>query len=166
MGSIGRELQRILAPLGTDVVGIASRARDDLYGIDELDGLLPEADALVLLCPLTEATRGLLGARRLALLRDGAVVVNAARGAVIDTDALVAETARGRLRAVLDVTDPEPLPDGHPLWSAPGVIAITPHIAGDSPRAERQTAELAAAQLHRWVAGEPLINVVQEAQRP
>jgi phosphoglycerate dehydrogenase-like enzyme len=161
MGSIGRQVERYLAPFGTEVIGVASRARDDLHGIDELPGLLPTADAVVILAPLTKETRGLIGGDELAAMRDGAVLVNAARGPVVDTDALVAEVVTGRLRAVLDVTDPEPLPDGHPLWSAPGVVAITPHIAGDSPAGNARSAELAAEQLARWCAGEELLNVVR-----
>jgi phosphoglycerate dehydrogenase-like enzyme len=161
MGSIGRRIQQYLAPLGTEVVGVASRARDDLHGIDELPELLPAADAVVVLTPLTDATRGLIGAGELAAMRDGAVLVNAARGPVVDTDALVDEVTTGRLRAVLDVTDPEPLPDGHPLWSASGVLAITPHVAGDSPAGNARAAELAGAQLARWCAGEELLNVVR-----
>jgi phosphoglycerate dehydrogenase-like enzyme len=161
MGSIGRRIQQYLAPLGTEVVGVASRARDDLHGIDELPELLPAADAVVVLTPLSDATRGLIGAGELAAMRDGAVLVNAARGPVVDTDALVDEVTTGRLRAVLDVTDPEPLPDGHPLWSASGVLAITPHVAGDSPAGNARAAELAGAQLARWCAGEELLNVVR-----
>ena len=122
---------------------------------------MPRADAVVILAPLTDATRGLIDARRLAAMRDGAVLINAARGPVVDTDALVAEVTTGRLRAVLDVTDPEPLPDGHPLWSAPGVLSITPHIAGDSPAGNARAAALAGDQLARWVAGEELHNVVR-----
>jgi phosphoglycerate dehydrogenase-like enzyme len=167
MGSIGRYLERLLAPHGTTVIGVASRARDDLRGVDELDELLPGADAIVVLAPLSDATRGLIGAPQLAAMPDGALLVNAARGAIVDTDALVAETASGRLRAVLDVTDPEPLPDGHPLWQADGVLAISPHMAGDSDRANRQAAELAGDQLTRWCAGQPLINVVHQGrERP
>lgn len=94
-------------------------------------------------------------------MRDGALLVNAARGPVVDTDALLAEVTTGRLRAVLDVTDPEPLPDGHPLWTAPGVLSITPHIAGDSPAGHTRAAELAGDQLARWCAGEALLNVVR-----
>jgi phosphoglycerate dehydrogenase-like enzyme len=161
MGSIGRRIQQYLAPLGTEVVGVASRARDDLHGIDELPELLPAADAVVVLTPLSDATRGLIGAGELAAMRDGAVLVNAARGPVVDTDALVDEVTTGRLRAVLDVTDPEPLPDGHPLWSASGVLAITQHVAGDSPAGNARAAELAGAQLARWCAGEELLNVVR-----
>ena len=114
----------------------------------------------VFAAPLTDATRGLIGNRELAAMRDGAVLVNAARGPVVDTDALVAEVSSGRLRAVLDVTDPEPLPDDHPLWRAPGVMSITPHIAGDSPAGNARAAELAGEQFARWCAGEELHNVV------
>jgi phosphoglycerate dehydrogenase-like enzyme len=160
MGSIGRELARRLQPFGTGVVGVASRAREDLHGVDELPALVPEADAVVLLTPLTDATRGLFDAAMLARMRDGAVLVNAARGPVVDTEALLSETGSGRLRAVLDVTDPEPLPDDHPLWEADGVLAITPHIAGDSPAGHDRAAQLAGEQLTRWCAGEPLANVV------
>jgi phosphoglycerate dehydrogenase-like enzyme len=165
MGSIGRRVADLLAAFGARPVGVVSRSRDDLHGIDELDSLLPEADAVVLLTPLTEATHGLIGAHALALMGDGALLVNAARGPIVDTDALVAETASGRLRAVLDVTDPEPLPDGHPLWEAEGVLSITPHIGGNSPRANLLSAELAGDQLARFCAGEPLRNVVQEGHR-
>jgi phosphoglycerate dehydrogenase-like enzyme len=166
MGSIGRRVGELLAAFGAKPVGVVSRARGGLHGVDELDGLLDRADAVVVLTPLTEATRGLIDARALARMRDGTLVVNAARGAVIDTDALLAETAGGRLRAVLDVTDPEPLPDGHPLWEAAGVLSITPHIGGDSPHAARLSAELAGDQLARFCAGEPLLNVVQVGRRP
>jgi len=162
MGSIGELVARRLQALGTEVVGVVSRARDGLHGVDELDALLPGADAVVLLTPLTPATRGLIGAPQLAAMHDGAVIVNAARGPVLDTDALVAETETARLCAVLDVTDPEPLPDGHPLWHAPGVLSITPHIGGDSPRGHRKAIELAGDQLARFCAGEPLVNVVHQ----
>jgi phosphoglycerate dehydrogenase-like enzyme len=163
MGSIGRHVEKLLAPFGTKVVGVASRARDDLHGVDELPALLPQADAVVLLTPLSDSTRGLIGAAELAAMKDGALLVNAARGAVVDTDALVAELSAPRLRAVLDVTDPEPLPDGHPLWTAPGVLSITSHIAGDSPLAHRRAIDLALRQLHRWAAGEELENVVERS---
>ncbi len=130
-----------------------------VHGVDELDALLPGADIVVLAVPLNQHTRALFDARRLALLPDGALIVNVARGPVIDTDALLAETRAGRLRAALDVTDPEPLPSEHPLWRAPGVL-ITPHVGGNSaafpPRAQR----LVDAQLRRLVTGAPLGGVV------
>lgn len=162
MGSIGRILQSRLEVLGTTVIGVASRAREDLHGIDELQALLPRADAVVVLAPLSDATRGLIGREELAAMADGALLVNAARGPVVDTDALVAEVSTGRLRAVLDVTDPEPLPDGHPLWTAPGVLSITPHIAGNSRLGNARAAALAGEQLQRWATGQPLENIVRE----
>jgi phosphoglycerate dehydrogenase-like enzyme len=161
MGSIGHRVAELLTPFGSRVVGVASRARDGLHGIDELGALLPDADAVVLLTPLTEATRGLIGAAELAAMHDGALLVNAARGPVVDQDALLAEVSSGRLRAVLDVTDPEPLPAGDPLWTAPGVRCITPHFAGGSPLGDARAAAQAGDQLARWCAGEPLRNVVR-----
>jgi phosphoglycerate dehydrogenase-like enzyme len=160
-GAIGRAVERRLQPFGVRVVGVASRARDGVQGIDELPALLPGADVLVVLAPLTAATRGLIGAAELAALPDGALFVNAGRGPVVDTDALVAELKRERLRAVLDVTDPEPLPDGHPLWEL--ALAITPHDAGDTQAADERAFALAGEQLARHVRGEPLINVVRAA---
>jgi phosphoglycerate dehydrogenase-like enzyme len=125
----------------------------------ELLSLLPDADVVVLSMPLTAATRGLVNADFLARMKDGALLVNVARGPVVDTKALLAELESGRLTAALDVTDPEPLPEGHPLWHAPGVL-ISPHVGGPTsaflPRAKR----LLAGQLNRFVNGEPLQNVV------
>jgi phosphoglycerate dehydrogenase-like enzyme len=161
MGSIGHRVAELLIPFRSRVVGVVSHARDGLHGIDELGSLLPDADAVVLLTPLTDATRGLIGTAELAAMHDGAVLVNAARGPIVDHDALLAEVSDGRLSAVLDVTDPEPLPAGDPLWTAPGVRCITPHFAGGSPLSSRRAAELAGDQLARWCAGEPLHNVVR-----
>jgi len=164
-GSIGRAVEARLAPFGARVVGVASRARDGLHGVDELPALLPGADAVVVLLPLTPATRGLVDAGVLARMRDGALLVSAGRGAVVDMDALVAELASGRVRAVLDVTDPEPLPAGHPLWEL--ALAITPHNAGDSTAADERAIALAAEQLGRFARGEPLDNVVRAgSERP
>ena len=161
MGSIGRRLATYLRPLGTRVVGVASHTRDGLHGPEELPTLLPVADAVVVLAPLSDVTNGLIGRDALARMRDGTVLINAARGPVVDTDALLAELGRSRLRAVLDVVDPEPLPDDHPLWRAPGLLSLTPHIAGDSPAGAAEAAALAGDQLARWCRGEPLLNVVR-----
>jgi phosphoglycerate dehydrogenase-like enzyme len=163
-GSIGRAVAERLARFGVRVIGVASRARDGVHGVDELPALLPAADALVVLAPLSAATRGMVDAGVLARLRDGALVVNAGRGAVVDTDALVAELSTGRLDAVLDVTDPEPLPPDHPLWDL--ALAITPHNAGDSRAADERAVALAIDQLARFARGEELRNVVRRRQRP
>jgi phosphoglycerate dehydrogenase-like enzyme len=165
MGSIGRRLAVVLEPLGTRVIGVGSRPHDDLHGPEELPRLLGQSDAVVILAPLTDATRGLIDAAALARMRDGALLVNAARGPMVDTAALVAELESGRLCAVLDVVDPEPLPDGHPLWRAPGLLSMTPHIAGDSPAGNRRAAELAGDQLARWWRDEELLNVVRRGSR-
>ncbi|WP_299517557.1 NAD(P)-dependent oxidoreductase [uncultured Serinicoccus sp.] len=137
-GGIGTALTRRLLACECDVLAVASADRagdglvDRVHGVDRLPELLPRADAVVLTLPLTEGTRGLLGAAELAALPDQALVVNVARGPVVDNDALLAECAAGRLRAALDVTDPEPLPDGHPALSTPGVLVV-PHVGGASP---------------------------------
>lgn len=168
-GSIGRAVRDRLVPFGVTVVGVARTAREEdgsrVHAVDELPDLLPRADAVVVLAPLTDATRGMVDAAFLARMRDGALFVNAGRGALTDTDALLAEASTARLRIVLDVVDPEPLPGDHPLWSAPGVLAITPHLAGGSPESFERVAELTAEQLRRMLAGEPLLNVVQAAAR-
>ena len=156
-GSIGRAVEERLAPFGVEVVGVGRKQ------LDRLPALLPTADAVVVLAPLTEQSRGMVDAAFLGRMRDGALLVNAGRGAVVDTDALVAELREGRLRAVLDVVDPEPLPDGHPLWEL--ALTITPHHAGDSAQAEARAIALAAEQLGRYVRGETLRNVVLAAGR-
>jgi phosphoglycerate dehydrogenase-like enzyme len=160
-GAIGREVAALLGPFDCEIVGVARRARDGVHGIDALPDLLPTADVVVNLLPLTDATRGSFGAAELAAMRDGALYVNAGRGATTDTAALVAALNEGQIRAVLDVVDPEPLPADHLLWSAPNVM-ISPHSAGDTPGAERAAWALAAEQLHRYAAGEPLRNVVSD----
>jgi phosphoglycerate dehydrogenase-like enzyme len=161
-GSIGRALKARLEPFGVTVVGVARQARAGVHAVDDLPGLIGQADAVVVLAPLTEETRGLFDASLLARMRDGALFVNAGRGAVVDTDALVAELQAGRLRAVLDVMDPEPLPDGHPLWDL--ALAITPHNSGDTAAADGRAVRFAAEQLIRFARGEELRNVVREAR--
>lgn len=159
-GSIGAAVEARLAPFEVDVVRVASRPRAGVHGVAELPALLPDADVVVLVVPLTDRTRGLVDAGFLASMKPGALLVNVARGAVVDTGALLAALYDGRVRAALDVTDPEPLPTDHPLWSAPGLL-ISPHVGGASsamwPRAYRVVRE----QLARYAAGEPLANVVR-----
>jgi phosphoglycerate dehydrogenase-like enzyme len=160
-GSIGRELERHLEPFGVTVIGVARQARDGVHSVAELPYLVGQADAVVVLAPLTSETTGLVDAALLGRMRDGALFVNAGRGGVVDTAALVAELRSGRLRAVLDVVDPEPLPDDHPLWDL--ALAITPHNAGDTEAADERAVRFGAEQLARYARGEPLQNVVRSA---
>lgn len=157
-GSIGRAVEARLRPFGTRVVGVARRPRDGVHPVSALPELLPEADVVVLLAPATPQTRGMVDAAFLARMREGALLVNAARGSLVDGDALLTALRSGRLRAALDATDPEPLPDDHPLWSAPGVL-VTPHVAGSSPHWRRRAYALVGDQLRSLAAGEPLRNV-------
>jgi phosphoglycerate dehydrogenase-like enzyme len=157
-GSIGRALAARLAPFGVRVTGVAEHARADVESPDALPRLLPEADVVVLLAPLTTKTKGIVDANFLARMKEGALLINAARGGIVDTDALIDALNAGRVRAALDVTDPEPLPPDHPLWQAPNVL-ITPHIAGGTTRWRSRAYRLAGEQLRRYVAGEPLLNV-------
>ncbi|GGM93659.1 dehydrogenase [Thermopolyspora flexuosa] len=163
-GSIGQALERRLAPFEVNVIRVARTARQGpdgrvVHGQDELPGLLPLADVVVLLVPQTPDTRRMVDAGFLARMKDGAVLVNAARGSVVDTDALLDELSAGRLRAALDVTDPEPLPPDHPLWRAPGIM-ITPHVAGCTPASQRRVLSLIRSQMLRYLSGEPLRNVI------
>jgi phosphoglycerate dehydrogenase-like enzyme len=160
-GSIGSAVSRRLAPFEVEVTQVARRARDGVHSVDELPVLLPEADIVVLLVPLTAATRGLVDAEFLGRMRDGALLVNASRGPVADTDALVAELRSGRLRAALDVTEPEPLPPDHPLWDVPGLL-LTPHVAGSVPGLRGRAYALVGEQLRRYAEGRPLENVVSD----
>ncbi len=165
-GSIGRAIARRLDGFECEVLAVARAAREvdgvTVHGADDLPTLLPTADVVILIVPLTEQTRGMVDAGFLSRMRDGALLVNVSRGPVVVTEALRTECASGRLRAALDVTDPEPLPADHPLWRTPGVL-ISPHVGGNTsaflPRARRLVAE----QLARWVSGDPLANVVVPA---
>lgn len=161
-GAIGAAVERRLAGFECDVRRAARTARDGVHGIADLPQLLPESDVVVLTVPMTAETHELVDAAFLAAMPDGALLVNIARGPVVRTDDLVAEVSTGRLRAALDVTDPEPLPPGHPLWSSPHVL-ISPHVGGNStaflPRARR----LVADQVHRYAGGQPLANVMTGA---
>jgi phosphoglycerate dehydrogenase-like enzyme len=166
-GSIGRAVEDRLLPFEVaEVLRVARSARTtprgEVHALDELPGLLPRADVVVLVTPLTEETRGLADAGFLARMKDQALLVNVARGKVVDNDALLAEVTSGRLRAALDVTDPEPLPPGHPLWRAPGTL-ISPHVGGASTAFRPRGKRLLRAQLGRWAAGEELEHVVAVA---
>lgn len=163
-GSIGAAIEDRLAPFECARVARVARSartteRGEVRALTDLPVLLPDADVVILSIPLTDRTLGLVGADFLSRMKDGALLVNVARGPVVDTKALLAEVETGRITAALDVTDPEPLPAGHPLWHARGVL-ISPHVGGSTsafmPRAKRLLAE----QVSRFVAGEALRNVV------
>jgi phosphoglycerate dehydrogenase-like enzyme len=159
VGGVGRAIEARLRPFGPEIVKVARAAREGVHGADELPDLLPRADVVVVAVRLDDTTVRLVDAGFLARMPDGALLVNVARGAVVDTDAVVAETSTGRLRAALDVTDPEPLPPDHPLWRIPGVL-VTPHVAGATPGATPRMARLVRAQVDRMLAGQPPLNVV------
>ncbi|HEY6496306.1 MAG TPA: 2-hydroxyacid dehydrogenase [Trebonia sp.] len=161
-GAIGAAVERRLAGFEVAVRRVARSPRPGVAGLADLPSLLPEADVVVLLVPFTAESKGLADRGFLARMKDGALLVNAARGAVVDTDALVAEVASGRLRAALDVTEPEPLPPGHDLWSLPGVF-ITPHVAASTPVSRRRAALLVREQAEAYLRGEPLRNVISGA---
>jgi phosphoglycerate dehydrogenase-like enzyme len=161
-GDLGQQTARRLRSFDAEPIMVGHPARDGVHATGELPGLLPDADVVVLTLPLTPQTEGMVDAEFLAAMADGALLVNVARGKIVDTDALLGELTSGRLRAGLDVVDPEPLPDGHPLWRAPGVI-ITPHAAGHIKQAGPRAFVLVNDQLRRYVSGERLINVVDGA---
>ncbi len=158
-GSIGAAIERRLAGFEVAVSRVARTARPGVRPISEIADMLPHADVVILSTPLTPETEGMVNSDFLAKMADGALLVNVSRGRVVDTDALLTELSKGRMHAALDVTEPEPLPAGHPLWSAPNVL-ISPHVGGLtaalSPRARR----LLVNQVRRHAAGEPLANVV------
>ncbi len=158
-GSIGQAIEARLLPFGAKFLRVARSARDGVAPVSMLDDLLGEADVVVLTVPLTSETRHLIGSKQLARLKAGALLVNASRGAIVDTDALLRALTEKRIRAALDVTDPEPLPPHHPLWWAPNLL-ITPHVAGDSASFMKRALKLASEQAVRFSRGEPLLNVV------
>jgi phosphoglycerate dehydrogenase-like enzyme len=163
-GSIGQEIERMLAPFNVDLIRVARSPRVDphVHAVSDLDSLLPRAQVVILILPATPESHKLIGAPQLALMQQGTLLVNAARGPIVDTDALVEALNAGRIRAAIDVTDPEPLPEGHPLWSCPNLL-LTPHVAGSTPQFAPRSVRTAADELRRYMAGEPFHNVVQAA---
>jgi phosphoglycerate dehydrogenase-like enzyme len=158
-GAIGKAIEERLLPFEVTVTRVARTAREGVHALSELPGLLPDADVVVLIVPLTDETRGLVDADFLGRMKDGALLVNMARGAVVRTGDLVAALHTGRITAAVDVAESEPLPADSPLWDAPGLL-VSPHVGGASsamwPRAHR----LVRDQLHRYAAGEDLGNVM------
>ncbi|SOD70896.1 phosphoglycerate dehydrogenase-like enzyme [Jatrophihabitans sp. GAS493] len=158
-GEIGHAVEQRLAAFEVEVTRVSRRAAAGVHPIEELPALLPRAEVVIVTVPLTDATSGLIDKRFLESMRDGALLVNVARGPVVDTDALVAELSSGRISAALDVVDPEPLPPEHPLWGMPNVL-ITPHVGGGTAHWSERAYRLAREQLRRFLADEPLLNVV------
>lgn len=159
MGSIGSLIAKQLQTFNVEVIGFTRTGRNSTLTMADFDELLPTLDVVILILPLTKQSHHLMNRTRIEAMKNGATLVNVARGAVVDTDALVDALNQGRITAGLDVTDPEPLPQGHPLWSAPNVI-ITPHVGGDSSAFNPRVRALIESQLERFAHGEPLINIV------
>ncbi|WP_348264342.1 2-hydroxyacid dehydrogenase [Telmatobacter sp. DSM 110680] len=163
-GSIGKEIERMLSPFNVELTRLARTARMNptVHGVEELDALLPKAQIVVLILPATAETQWLIDAHQFSLMQQGTLLVNAARGPIVNTDALVDALHSGKIRAALDVTDPEPLPVGHPLWKCPNLL-VSPHVGASSPQFAPRALKTAADELRRYMAGEPLLNVVQAA---
>lgn len=158
-GSIGSLIARQMELFNVEVIGFNRSGNNASKTMDDFDELLPSLDVVILILPLTEQSRHLMNRSRIDAMKPGATLINMARGPVVDTDALVDALNRGHITAGLDVTDPEPLPKGHPLWSVPNVI-ITPHVGGDSSAFNPRVRTLIESQLKRFAAGQPLVNIV------
>jgi phosphoglycerate dehydrogenase-like enzyme len=163
-GSIGKEIERMLEPFQNRIIRVARTTRQapEVHAVTELDRLLPQAQVVVLILPATDETHQLIDKQQFDLMKQGTLLVNAARGPIVNTTALVDALQSGKIRAALDVTDPEPLPESHPLWNCPNLL-ITPHVGGSSPQFAARSVKIAENELRRYMAGEPLLNVVQEA---
>jgi phosphoglycerate dehydrogenase-like enzyme len=158
-GAVGAAVGARLAGFECSVLRVARQAREGVADASELPRLLPLADVVVLTVPMTSQTDGMVDAAFLAAMRTGSLLVNVARGAVVDTDSLLAELGSGRLRAALDVVTPEPLPSNHPLWEAPGLL-LSPHVGGNTSAFLPRAMRLVRDQLGRYSRGEPLVNVI------
>jgi phosphoglycerate dehydrogenase-like enzyme len=158
-GDLATHVQAMLAPFGATATLVGRTAREGVVALSSVPKLLPHHDAVVAVLPLTLETRHVIDATFLAAMPDGAIVINAGRGALVDTGALLAELESGRLRAGLDVTDPEPLPADHPLWAAPGLL-LTPHVGGDTLGHEERSARVAAEQLAQFARSGAADNLI------
>jgi phosphoglycerate dehydrogenase-like enzyme len=158
-GSVGRTIKENLSGFSVEIIAFSRSGADGANQLIELDDELPNLDVVILAMPLDSESRGLFDARRLRLLKDGALLVNVARGPIVDTDALIVELNSGRIFAALDVTDPEPLPKEHPLWNAKGLL-ISPHVGGNTNAFEPRFRKLVEEQLQRLSAGQEMKNVI------
>jgi len=162
-GGLGTAIRDRLAPFEVEIATVARSEREGVSSLTALPELLPWAEIVILAVPLSEETRGMADATFLGQMSDSALLVNMARGPVVDTEALVDQVSSGRIRAALDVTDPEPLPQSHPLWQLPGVL-ISPHVGGASTAFMPRAQSMVTKQLNRWASGVPLHNVVNGEQ--
>lgn len=158
-GSIGEAVEARLTPFGAKFLRVARTRREGVAGVNQLDDLLSQADIVLVTAPLTSETRGMIDAQRIGKMKQGALLVNAARGALVDTEALLQALQAEKIRAALDVTDPEPLPADHPLWKAPNLL-LTPHVGGDSENFMTRAFHLVREQVERMIQGKPLLNIV------
>ena len=158
-GSIGSTIAKMLSGFSVEILPFTQSGRDNTTAISDLDKHLPTLDVVILILPLTAESKHLFNAKRLSLMKDGALLVNVARGPIVDTDALVKELNSGRITAAVDVTDPEPLPSDHPLWQAKGVL-ISPHVGGNTTAFEKRARKLIESQLNLLAEGKPLNNVI------
>jgi phosphoglycerate dehydrogenase-like enzyme len=158
-GHIGKRIASLLEMFETKVTAFTRSGNDGAHKITEFDEFLPQLDVIILILPLTKESQNFINADRLKRMKDGATLINVARGAIVDTDALVAELHTGRITAGLDVTDPEPLPSGHPLWSAPNLI-ISPHVGGDSGAFDPRARKMVEEQLLRLSENRALLNQI------
>ena len=158
-GSIGSTIAKMLSGFSVEVIPFTQSGRDNTVSISNLDKHLPTLDVVILILPLTAESKHLFNAQRLSLMKDGSLLVNVARGPIVDTDALVKELNSGRITAALDVTDPEPLPNDHPLWKAKGVL-ISPHVGGNTSAFEKRARKLIESQLQLLADGKSLNNVI------
>ena len=158
-GSIGSTIAKMLSGFSVEIIPFTQSGRDNTIAISNLDKYLPTLDVVILILPLTAESKHLFNAKRLSLMKDGSLLVNVARGPIVDTDALVKELNSGRITAALDVTDPEPLPSDHPLWKAKGVL-ISPHVGGNTSAFEKRARRLIESQLQLLADGKSLNNVI------
>jgi len=158
-GSIGTTIAKMLSGFAVEIIPFTQSGRDNTIAITDLNKHLPTLDVVILILPLTKESKHLFDAKRLSLMKNDALLVNVARGPIVETDALVKELNSGRITAALDVTDPEPLPKDHPLWKAKGVF-ISPHIGGDTTAFESRARRLIESQLNLLADGKPLNNVI------
>lgn len=158
-GSIGTTIAKMLSGFAVEIIPFTQSGRDNTIAITDLDKHLPTLDVVILILPLTKESKHLFDAKRLSLMKDGALLVNVARGPIVETDALVKALNSGRITAALDVTDPEPLPKSHPLWRAKGVL-VSPHVGGNTTAFESRARRLIESQLNLLAQGKALNNII------